>query len=70
MAGPRSRGKTLFIRLHCHNNKVQWKNFRVFLKFLDTTIGYCLFSFVYLFVYLFSFSINKFLFTTVNKQFL
>ena len=57
---------------YCQNNRAQWKNLRAFLKLLDTITGYLLFLFVFfifLFVYLSIFSVYKFLWTTVNKNF-
>ena len=53
---------------YCQNSKTQWKNIRAFLRFLDIATGYLLFSFIY-FLYLFIFSVNKFILTAVNKTF-
>ena len=50
--------------------KAQWKNLRAFLKLLDTITVYLLFLFLFIFCVLFIFSVNKFLLTIVNKNFL
>ena len=49
--------------------KAQWMNRRAFLKFLDTITGYLLSLFLFI-CFLFIFSVNKFLLTIVNKNFL
>ena len=46
---------------YCQNNKGQWKNLSALLRVLDIITAHALFSFIYLFI----FSANKFLLTTV-----
>ena len=71
VAGRRIRDKLWLLNInYCQNDKAQWKNLRAFLKLLDTITVYLLFLFLFIFCVLFIFSVNKFLLTIVNKNFL